>query len=125
MSITDTSGNSSTRPDATARADAARGDSSGARYQSVDVGGGVDAPGAESGSGKSDRACAKIVWWDEWHTAEDEKVCPECSPLDHQWYEQGKGPVPPLHDNCRCKRIVVWWDCYQSDGTWEKGGRAQ
>ena len=137
MSISDNSGVTSTRPASTDRATSTRGDSTTARYQDLNAGGsgGTSSPGADpqppkdqSGLDPEDpglRPCAKVIWWEEWHTAEDERVCPECSPLDKRWYEQGKGPVPPLHDNCRCERVLVWWDCYQSDGTWEKGGRPQ
>ncbi len=78
--------------------------------------------GSEAG-GEVGRPCAYIIRYFEWDTAEDERVCPECAPLDGQWFEEGKGPVPPLHDHCRCKLVYVWYDCYQSDGTWEKGGR--
>ena len=142
MSISDSSGSATTRPTSENRADAARGDSGSARYEADDTGsgnsfdqsktGGAANTGSDSGNafdgadatGES-RPCAKIIWYDQWYTAEDERVCPECAPLDGQWFEQGSGPAPPLHDNCRCERRVVWWDCYQSEGSWEKGGRAQ
>ncbi|MGC4107242.1 MAG: hypothetical protein QM753_13040 [Thermomicrobiales bacterium] len=43
-----------------------------------------------------------------WRTASDERVCPECGPLDEMTWEDGAGgPQPPLHGNCRCWRGVV------------------
>ncbi len=132
MSINDNSGVTAARPAAAARDTSTRSGSGSARYQDV----GLD-PGAPGGSSSSDnpfdgatagaesRPCALVIWWEEWQTQEDERTCPECAPLDKQWFEVGKGPSVPLHDNCRCRRVLVWWDCYQSDGTWEKGGRPQ
>jgi SPP1 gp7 family putative phage head morphogenesis protein len=37
-----------------------------------------------------------------WQTAEDERTCPECAPLDGKVYPLNKLPGPPLHSNCRC-----------------------
>jgi SPP1 gp7 family putative phage head morphogenesis protein len=37
-----------------------------------------------------------------WQTAEDERTCPECAPLDGQVFLLGKLPGPVLHANCRC-----------------------
>lgn len=45
-----------------------------------------------------------IVVWTRWRTAEDERVCPECGPLDGLAWPQDEGPQPPLHDRCRCGR---------------------
>ena len=42
------------------------------------------------------------VVWTRWWTWTDERVCPECGPLDGAVWEEGTGPVPPLHVNCRC-----------------------
>ena len=42
------------------------------------------------------------VVWTRWRTAEDERVCPECGPLDGIAWPEGDGPVPPLHNHCRC-----------------------
>lgn len=86
---------SATRPDS----DATRPDV--ARYQSVEDGGG----------GAGTRPCTQWVVWEEWQTAEDERTCPQCRPLDGAWWRQGDGPQPPLHVNCRCRREVVWWEC--------------
>lgn len=49
--------------------------------------------------------------WTRWRTAEDERVCPECGPLDGQAWPAGEGPEPPLHNHCRCERgfaYVEW-----------------
>ncbi|MBI5788965.1 MAG: minor capsid protein [Candidatus Schekmanbacteria bacterium] len=37
-----------------------------------------------------------------WQTAEDERTCPECAPLDEQIYDLGKLPSLPYHPSCRC-----------------------
>lgn len=43
-----------------------------------------------------------------WRTASDERVCPECGPLDGRTWDAGAGgPQPPLHGNCRCWRGVI------------------
>jgi len=46
-------------------------------------------------------------------TAEDEKVCPVCAPLDGKIKKDGgwmsKGTLierPPAHPNCRCQTVV-------------------
>lgn len=51
------------------------------------------------------------VHLDRWETASDERVCPECGPLHGRVMEPGEGPVPPLHVNCRCRRVraVTEW----------------
>lgn len=48
-----------------------------------------------------------------WLTAEDERVCPICAPLDHKLKKDGgwqskSGPIerPPAHPNCRCQTVV-------------------
>lgn len=46
----------------------------------------------------------QLVVWTRWRTAEDERVCPECGPLDGHAWPVGDGPSPPLHDRCRCAR---------------------
>lgn len=39
----------------------------------------------------------------EWITAHDDRVCPECGPMDGKFFEFGSGESPPpLHVNCRC-----------------------
>ena len=140
MSISDTSGVTSARGDDTSRAadDVTRPGSNSARYEAIDSGGGSTVDNSKvntdhnvgnafdgsTATGES-RPCAKIIWYEAWVTAGDERVCPECGPLQGKWFQVGMGPTPPLHDHCRCDRVLVWWDCYQSDGTWEKGGRPQ
>ncbi len=142
MTISDNSGRTSTRGADTSRqaGGVTRSGSNSARYEAIDIGGGggntIDnskvntdhnvgnAFDGATATGES-RPCAVIVWYEEFKTKEDERVCPECGPLDKKWFEVGKGPIPPLHDHCRCIRELVWWDCYQSDGTWQDGGRPQ
>ncbi len=46
--------------------------------------------------------------WSRWETAEDELVCPECGPLDGESWPLGEGPEPPLHNHCRCERVVAF-----------------
>jgi len=49
-----------------------------------------------------------------WLTAEDEKVCPLCGPLDHKLKKDGGWVLkngqtvtaPPVHPNCRCQTVV-------------------
>src|SRR5688572_15224601 len=48
------------------------------------------------------------VVWTRWQTRADERVCPECGPLDWLVWEDGDGPRPPLHVNCRCTRIYAF-----------------
>jgi hypothetical protein len=48
----------------------------------------------------------------EWLTAEDERVCPACGPLDRVrvgFYELFPGGVnhPPLHPSCRCDFSII------------------
>ena len=52
------------------------------------------------------RAALPVVGrtWTRWQTAEDERVCPECGPLDGLAWPEGEGPSPPLHNHCRCAR---------------------
>lgn len=47
---------------------------------------------------------------ERWATANDERTCPECAPLHGATWREGDGPVPPLHVNCRCQRVVAWTD---------------
>jgi hypothetical protein len=52
-----------------------------------------------------------VIQADEWETvfvtAEDERVCPICAPLDGQRDPIGRGPQPPLHPLCRCDRQLT------------------
>ena len=58
--------------------------------------------------------------WTRWATVEDERVCPECGPLDGLVWPAGEGPVPPLHVNCRCARVAAFtlWRVRATTG-WE------
>ncbi len=41
----------------------------------------------------------------------DGRACPECGPYDGSLWDEGDGPQPPLHPNCRCRRLphhVEW-----------------
>jgi hypothetical protein len=49
--------------------------------------------------------------WYVFHTTDDERVCPECGPLDNAivngaWTSQH----PPLHTNCRCWLELLYCD---------------
>ena len=48
------------------------------------------------------------VYFERWHTAADERLCPECAPLAGMVWERGAGIHPPLHINCRCGRDLAW-----------------
>lgn len=48
-----------------------------------------------------------------WYTKEDERVCPQCSPLHEKEIGDG-GQQPPLHPNCRCEEM---YRIEYSDGT--------
>jgi HK97 family phage portal protein len=49
----------------------------------------------------------EVKFVERWLTAEDERVCPECGPLDHKtnWAEDYPDG-PPLHPNCRCWVVI-------------------
>lgn len=53
---------------------------------------------------------SRAVTWEEnsdlvlgymWLSTLDGKTSPQCRALDHQHFELGKGPMPPIHPNCR------------------------
>ena len=48
------------------------------------------------------------IIWTRWATREDERVCPECGPLDGLVWPDDSGPSPPLHNNCRCERLYAF-----------------
>jgi hypothetical protein len=48
------------------------------------------------------------VIWTRWVTREDERVCPECGPLDGLVWPEDNGPSTPLHNNCRCDRLYAF-----------------
>jgi hypothetical protein len=45
---------------------------------------------------------------ERWETAGDERTCPECAPLHGRAWQEGAGPTPPLHVNCRCRRVFAF-----------------
>jgi len=45
------------------------------------------------------------VPFEVWLVAPDERLCPECAPLAGMVWEAGQGRLPPLHSNCRCRRL--------------------
>jgi len=47
----------------------------------------------------------KLIVYEQFITRADERVCAICGPLHGKIYAAGTGPQPPLHPNCRCKRI--------------------
>ena len=48
------------------------------------------------------------IRWYRWQTAHDERTCPECGSLQgHTWHEHQVIPAPPLHVNCRCRRVYA------------------
>ncbi len=55
------------------------------------------------------------VVWTRWQTVEDERVCPECGPLDSIVWEETDGPFPPLHVNCRCSRVYAFTEWRRRD----------
>lgn len=48
------------------------------------------------------------VRFERWQTASDERVCPECGPVNGHVWDAGTGPHPPVHVNCRCQRVPAW-----------------
>ena len=48
------------------------------------------------------------IVWTRWVTQSDERVCPECGPLDGLVWQEDAGPTPPLHVNCRCERVFAF-----------------
>jgi len=45
-----------------------------------------------------------MIRMEQWRTTWDEHTCDQCKALDGQEFEEGKGPHPPLHPFCRCRR---------------------
>jgi hypothetical protein len=60
--------------------------------------------------------------WTRWTTVEDERVCPECGPLEGLVWPADEGPRPPLHVNCRCTRVHAFtlWRTRRRDGGTER-----
>ena len=88
----------------------------------VSRGGGIE--GDHQKVDDTGRPCYAWILWEEYCTQEDERVCPVCGPLDGQWFQEGHGPVPPLHDHCRCYRVTVWAECLRN-GDATAGGNYQ
>lgn len=61
----------------------------------------------------ADKGLLTAGWQKEWVTAEDERVCPVCGPMDHVKVTGWDGTfpngfvMPPAHPNCRCDAIMV------------------
>ncbi|MDI9547648.1 MAG: phage minor head protein [Chloroflexota bacterium] len=49
---------------------------------------------------------SRTVIWDVWQAVSDKRTCARCGALHGKLFRRGEGPVPPLHDHCRCKRIL-------------------
>ena len=67
-----------------------------------------------------DHSTVYPVPFEVWLVAPDERLCPECAPLAGAVWEAGSGRVPPLHPNCRCRRVhhhTEWRTRYAS--AWE------
>ena len=43
----------------------------------------------------------------KWLTAQDERTCPECAPLDGRVFKIDEAPGPPKHPACRCTVVSV------------------
>ncbi|MGI8976988.1 MAG: phage minor head protein [Thermomicrobiales bacterium] len=48
------------------------------------------------------------IHYERWVTAGDERTCPECAPLHGMTWREASGPSPPLHVNCRCRRVFAF-----------------
>lgn len=46
----------------------------------------------------------------QWDATLDHRTCSRCGSLDQRTFAMGKGPVEPLHVNCRCVRIPLLSD---------------
>lgn len=44
---------------------------------------------------------------EEWVAEMDAATCNRCRAMHGKEFKQGTGPEPPLHPNCRCKRVYV------------------
>ena len=42
----------------------------------------------------------------QWLTADDERTCPECAPLDRNVFEMVDAPALPAHVHCRCTLVA-------------------
>ena len=124
MSISDTSGTASSRPASSSRHTSSRDTPAGGRFATAQGTPPVrgteehiidphqpEEPDEPDEPVQGERECQEWLFWDEWITMRDERVCPECGPLHGQWFRQGVGPHPPLHSGCRCRRRLVYREC--------------
>ncbi len=63
---------------------------------------------------------ADIIKGEQWLSTLDSRVSAICRSLDHQIFEVGKGPRPPLHHNCRSTVLIVLKDEYAGRGNINK-----
>ena len=77
--------------------------------------GGGDGGGAAAPPPIDTRVCVWTWVWEEWRTA-GRNACPKCAPYVGEWFREDQGPWPPLHPNCDCYRVAVYWECYSSSG---------
>ena len=56
------------------------------------------------------------LFYEIYLTKDDELVCEICKPHHGIIYRSNMGPIPPLHPNCRCKRIFIEVE----EGDWRK-----
>lgn len=50
---------------------------------------------------------ADLISGEQYVATLDVRTCPTCMGYDGQVFDVGKGPVPPVHFNCRCTRVPV------------------
>jgi hypothetical protein len=55
------------------------------------------------------------VIYTRWETSADERVCPECGPLNGLSWPEHAGPTPPLHNHCRCQRTFAYVEWRSTD----------
>ncbi len=61
----------------------------------------------------------------QWVSTLDRRTTPQCKSLDGRQFEAGKGPMPPIHPNCRSTTIAVLgpeWDWLDEGGTRASSG---
>jgi SPP1 gp7 family putative phage head morphogenesis protein len=61
----------------------------------------------------------------QWVSTLDRRTTQQCKSLDGRQFEPGKGPMPPIHPNCRSTTIAVLgkeWDWLDEGGTRASSG---
>lgn len=61
----------------------------------------------------------------QWLSTLDRRTSPQCKSLDGQTFEAGKGPMPPIHPNCRSTTVAVLgseWDFLDAGATRASSG---